>query len=47
MGLFEHYLDVTGEFQPRLDNAKRYPSKAMADIMAKTQGGMVRSLMID
>ena len=44
VGLFEHYLDATGAFQPRLELAKRYSSKQMADIMAKKHGGLVREV---
>ena len=44
VGLFEHYLNASGQFQPKLEEAKNFPSKEMADIMAKQKGGMVRSI---
>lgn len=44
VGLFDHYLDATGKFQPILANAKQFSSREMADIVAKTQGGIVRPL---
>ena len=44
VGLFEHYLNASGQFQPKFDEAKKFPSKEMADIMAKQKGGIVRSI---
>lgn len=44
VGLFDHYLDVNGVFQPKKENAKQYSSKQMADIIAKKQGGIVQAL---
>ncbi len=42
IGIFDHYLDKMGSFYPKLDQAKRFTSKEMADIMAKKHGGIVR-----
>ena len=44
VGLFDHYLDVNGVFQPKKENAKQYSSKQMADIIAKKQGGIKRCI---
>lgn len=44
VGVFTHYLAPGGKFQPSLERASRFPSKEMADIMAKTYGGTVRQL---
>ncbi|MCM1985400.1 hypothetical protein [Lyngbya confervoides] len=44
VGLFEHYLSPSGGFKPGLHNAQRFHSQQMAEVMARQQGGAVRSL---
>lgn len=44
VGIFTHYLSVGGVFQPIADKASYFPSKEMAESMAKIHGGKVKSL---
>jgi hypothetical protein len=44
IGIFTHYLTISGIFQPGIEKANRFVSKEMADAMAKTHGGTVRQL---
>lgn len=47
VGIFEHYLGVSGVFLPNFAMARRFPSKTMADAMAQKYGGIVRELSPD
>jgi hypothetical protein len=42
VGIFTHYLTVSGTFQPGSEKANQFASQAMAEIMAKKHGGIVR-----
>lgn len=42
VGIFTHYLTPGGKFQPGIDKASKFTSLQMAEIMAKTHGGVVR-----
>ncbi len=42
VGIFTHYLTPSGKFQPVLERASKFPSKEMAESMAKKHGGVVR-----
>ncbi len=44
VGLFTHYLNLSGQFQPGLERAKKFPSQQMAEAMAQIHGGRVRQL---
>ncbi|AFZ35390.1 hypothetical protein Sta7437_1832 [Stanieria cyanosphaera PCC 7437] len=44
VGLFTHYLDSSGNFQPVLEKARKFPSEPMAEIMAKQHGGSIRKV---
>ncbi|GAB4237650.1 MAG: hypothetical protein Kow0049_23670 [Stanieria sp.] len=44
VGLFTHYLDSSGSFQPVLEKARKFPSEQMAEIMAKQHGGLIRKV---
>ncbi|HEY9766989.1 MAG TPA: hypothetical protein V6C71_00600 [Coleofasciculaceae cyanobacterium] len=44
VGIFTHYLTLSGKFQPGIDKAKHFPSKQMAESMVKIHGGVVRQL---
>jgi hypothetical protein len=44
VGLFTHYLTLSGLFQPGLKNARLYSSKEMAEIMAHKYGGKLHYL---
>lgn len=44
VGIFTHYLTYSGNFQPGIEKAKKFPSLEMAKIMATTHGGVVRQL---
>ncbi len=44
VGIFTHYLTLSGKFQPGKDRANKFVSKEMAEIMAKAHGGVVRQL---
>jgi hypothetical protein len=44
VGLFTHYLTLSGMFQPGLDKARLYSSKEMAEIMIHKYGGKLRYL---
>jgi hypothetical protein len=44
VGIFTHYLTLSGKFQPGIDKAKHFPSKQMAESMVKVHGGTVREL---
>ncbi|MEG3439534.1 hypothetical protein V0288_20570 [Pannus brasiliensis CCIBt3594] len=41
VGVFTHYLTNTGTFQPGIERASKFPSKEMADILARKHGGIV------
>jgi hypothetical protein len=44
VGIFTHYLSLSGKFQPGIDKAKYFNSKQMAESMVKVCGGTVREL---
>jgi hypothetical protein len=44
VGLFTHYLTLSGKFQPLLEQARKFPSQQMAEIMAKKYGGSIRKV---
>ena len=44
VGIFTHYLTVSGRFQPGIEKAKYFTSKQMAEAMAKVHGGVVCQL---
>ena len=44
VGIFVHYLTYSGNFQPGLERAQKFPSVEMAKVMAKAHGGVVRQL---
>ena len=44
VGIFTHYLTLSGKFQPGMEKANKFASKEMAEIMAKSHGGVVRQL---
>ncbi len=44
VGIFTHYLTYSGKFQPGIERANKFASVEMAEIMAKTHGGVVRQL---
>ena len=44
VGIFVHYLTLSGRFQPGIEKARKFPSLEIAKIMAKTHGGVVRQL---
>ncbi|MDJ0681018.1 MAG: hypothetical protein AB4372_00650 [Xenococcus sp. (in: cyanobacteria)] len=44
VGIFTHYLTLSGRFQPGMEKAKHFTSKQMAEAMARVQGGVVRQL---
>ena len=44
VGIFTHYLTYSGNFQPGIEKAKKFPSVEMAKIMAKAHGGVVRQI---
>ena len=44
VGIFIHYLTLSGRFQLGIEKARKFPSWEMAKVMAKTHGGVVRQL---
>jgi hypothetical protein len=44
VGVFTHYLNSAGKFQPGIERANKFISKEMADIMAKNHGGTVKEV---
>jgi hypothetical protein len=42
VGIFTHYLTLSGKFQPNIERARKFSSKEMAEIMAKKHGAIVR-----
>ncbi|MEL6440504.1 MAG: hypothetical protein AAFQ80_14755 [Cyanobacteria bacterium J06621_8] len=44
VGIFTHYLTLSGKFQPGIDKANKFISQQMAEIMVKVHGGTVRKL---
>jgi hypothetical protein len=44
VGIFTHYLTISGTFQPGSEKANKFASQTMAEIMAKKYGGMVRQM---
>jgi hypothetical protein len=44
VGIFTHYLTLSGQLQPNLERARKFPSQEMAEIMAKQHGAMVRKI---
>ena len=44
VGIFIHYLTLSGRFQPGIEKANKFPSLEMAKIMAEAHGGVVRQL---
>ena len=44
VGIFTHYLTLSGKFQPGIEKAKHFPSKQMAESMVKVHGGTVLQL---
>jgi hypothetical protein len=42
VGVFTHYLALSGTFQPGIEKARKFPSKEMAEVMAKMHGGSIR-----
>jgi hypothetical protein len=44
VGIFTHYLTLSGKFQPGIDKAKHFASRQMAEAMVKVHGGIVRQL---
>ena len=44
VGIFTHYLTLSNKFQPGIKKAHKFASKEMAEIMAKSHGGVVRQL---
>lgn len=44
VGIFIHYLTLSGKFQPGIEKARKFLSLDMAKVMAKTHGGVVRQL---
>ena len=44
IGIFIHYLTLSGRFQPGIEKAGKLPSLEMAKVMAKTHRGVVRQL---
>lgn len=44
VGIFTHYLTLSGKFQPGIEKANKFVSKQMAESMAKVHGGVVRQL---
>jgi hypothetical protein len=44
VGIFIHYLTVSGKFQPGIERANKFASKEMAEIMVKVHGGVVRQV---
>ena len=47
VGIFDHYLGVSGQLLPNFETAQRFSSKAMADVMAQKHGGIVREILPD
>lgn len=41
VGLFKHYLTLSGLFQPGLEKARLYSSKEMAEIIIEKYGGQL------
>ena len=44
VGIFTHYLNLSGEFQPGIEKANKFASKQMASAMVKVHGGVIRQL---
>lgn len=44
VGIFTHYLNSSGTFQPGIERARKFLSQEMAEIMAKKHGGKVQPL---
>ena len=44
VGIFTHYLTLSGKFQPGIDKAKHFNSKQMAESMVRVHGGTVREI---
>ena len=44
VGIFTHYLTLSGKFQPGKEKAKHFNSKQMAESMVKVHGGVIRQL---
>lgn len=44
VGIFDHYLTYSGNFQPGIERANKFASLEMAKIMAKNHGGVVCQL---
>ncbi|MBW4622217.1 MAG: hypothetical protein KME17_23040 [Cyanosarcina radialis HA8281-LM2] len=44
VGVFTHYLNATGQFQPGIERANKFISKEIAETMAKVHGGTVREV---
>ncbi|ELS03602.1 hypothetical protein Xen7305DRAFT_00033260 [Xenococcus sp. PCC 7305] len=44
VGIFVHYLTLSGKFQPGIEKARQFSSLEMAKVMATTHGGEVRPL---
>ena len=44
VGIFTHYLTLSGRFQPGIYKASKFASKQMAETMVKVHGGTVRKL---
>ena len=42
VGIFTHYLTLSNKFQPGIEKAHKFALKEMAEIMAKSHGGVVR-----
>jgi hypothetical protein len=42
VGIFTHYLTVSGSFKPVITEARRFSSQEMAEVMAKKYGGIVK-----
>lgn len=44
VGIFIHYLTLSGRFQPGIEKARKFPSLEMAKTMAQIHGGAIRQL---
>ena len=44
VGIFTHYLTLSGKFQPGIEKANKFASEQMAEAMVKVHGGTIREL---
>ena len=44
VGIFTHYLTLSGKFQPGIEKAKHFNPRQMVESMVKVHGGTMREL---